>query len=329
LSGFEHPSYLYLLAGIPILLFLYAGFRIWRAKALSALGDEDLLALWTNPIRSEGMQVGAWALGLLLVILAWANPRGGTATQTSEQSNPDVAILLDVSSSMLTMDVAPNRLEMAKLFASLLLSELSDARIALVFFAGEAALQMPLTTDKSAILSLLQYADPSSVSTQGTQIAQALSLAQRCLHAPSDGVYTKAIVLITDGEDHSGRAKEMAEKNLQEGTILYVVGVGTPEGGKVPLGPDTFKEHTDGTPVVSRLDVQFLQLLADSGGGQLHDLSAAKSVASSIRQLKNQKMNVVSFRETRSFYQWLLLPGWILLMFSLFWTAFTKQPEKI
>jgi Ca-activated chloride channel family protein len=329
LSGFEHPSYLYLLAGIPVLLFLYAGFRIWRVKALSALGDEALMQPWIAPVRSEGLRVGAWALGLSLVILAWANPLGGTLTQTSAQSSPDIAVLLDVSSSMLTMDVTPNRLELGKLFARQLVSDLSGSRIALVFFAGEAALQMPLTTDKSAILSLLQYADPSSVSTQGTQIAQALSLAQRCLHAPKDGVYTKAMVLITDGEDHSGRAKEMAEKNLQEGTILYVVGVGTPEGGKVPLGPDTFKEHADGTPVISRLDVQFLQLLADSGGGQLYDLSAAKSVASSIRQLKNQKMNVVSFRETQSFYQWLLLPGWILLMFSLFWTAFNKQPEKI
>lgn len=325
MSGFEHPSHLYFLAGIPLLLLLYAGFRAWRVKALAALGDAHLLMPWSSPLQSDGLRMGAWALGMSLLVLAWANPRGGTTIETMEQASPDIALLLDVSSSMLTRDVAPNRLELGKLFARQLLSELSESRIALVFFAGEAALQIPLTTDKAAIKSLLNQANPSSISTQGTQIAQALSLAQRSLHT-RDGIYAKSMVLITDGEDHGGRAIEVAKKSLQEGTVLHVIGAGTPEGGGVPINMHAYKQTADGTPVISKLDVQFLQSLAQAGGGLLSDVFSAKSVANSIKQLRNQKINVVSFHETRSFYQWLLLPGWVLLLVSLFWPAFKKQP---
>lgn len=329
MTGFEHPTHLYFLAGIPGLLLLYAGWRIWRIRALARLGDPALLTAHLPRPLYEGLRLALWAVALVLLVLAWANPQGGTVLTKQKQESMDLVIALDVSSSMLAQDVSPNRLELARLFARRLIDALPGERIGLVFFAGEAALQMPLSTDASAAQMLLRNANPATFEPQGTHLAQAIAVAQRCFVAGSEGA-GRALVVITDGEDHEGEAETLAKQCFEQGTVLFVVGVGTPEGGAVPLGPHGVKRDDAGNPVISRLNTDLLSQLAGAGGGRAFDLRRSQTTLSALlaelKQLDKRSTSVLSLAQTQSFYAWLLLPAWLLLCLWL-WIPAVKPPN--
>ena len=329
MTGFEHPTHLYFLAGIPGLLLLYAGWRLWRTRALARLGDPALLAAHLPQSLYEGLRLALWTVALVLLVLAWANPQGGTVLTKQKQESMDLVIALDVSSSMLAQDVSPNRLELARLFARRLIDALPGERIGLVFFAGEAALQMPLSADASAAQMLLRNANPGMFEPQGTHLAQAIALAQRCFQAGSEGA-GRALVLITDGEDHEGEAETLAKQCFEQGTVLFAVGVGTPEGGAIPVGQHGVKRDAAGNPVISRLNPEMLNQLAQAGGGRAFDLrrsqTALSSLLTELKQLDKRSTGVLSMAQTQSFYAWLLLPAWLLLLLWM-WIPAHKPPN--
>ena len=170
---------------------------------------------------------------LLFLILALAQPQMGTKMEKIERKGIDVMIALDVSNSMLSQDMAPNRLEKSKLLIQTLLKKLDGDRVGLVIFAGNAYLQMPLTVDYSSLLLYLRSINPNSVPTQGTIITDALQQSEKAFKT-EDKKY-KAIIVITDGEDHEENAINKAEEIASEGTRIFTVGVGTPSGGTIPL----------------------------------------------------------------------------------------------
>ena len=318
---YEYPEHLYLLAAVPFLALLISIYWVWRKNALAQLGNvERVIAGFSE--RQFWLKNAMLALAFVLLAAAWANPQLGVKKQTATQRSADVFIALDISQSMLCEDVAPNRLDLAKVFAQKLVSELEGERIGLIFFAGNAFLQMPLSTDYSFTLQSLQSATPDLITEQGTALSAALELAQQSFGSePAGG---RAVVLITDGEDHAGNAQKKADDAFDDGIVVYTIGAGTAGGGPIPIAGNGFSQYKrdDKDEIVrTRLDETGLRKIALSGGGKYFNLSQGDAVIGALKRevnsLQKRDLEVRSFAEFESWYQWFLLPAVLLLMMEL------------
>jgi Ca-activated chloride channel family protein len=232
----------------------------------------------------------------------------------------DVMIALDVSKSMLAQDVQPDRLQRARLLVTRLIDRLQNDRVGLVLFAGRAYLQMPLTSDHSAAKMYVNTASTQSVPTQGTVIAEALTTCNNAFDEKQKKY--KAVILITDGEDHDENAMEIAGKMVEEGVVIHTVGVGSTSGSQI-IDPDTkeLKRAEDGTPVVSRLNEKELINLASKGNGTYQVLvetdAAVKKILEQINTMEKRSVTDKSLIQYRSFFQWFLALALILLIAEL------------
>lgn len=316
---YEHPEYLWLLAAVPLLALLVVIYWFWRKNALVRLGNVERVMPGFSGTRFWLKNV-LLALALALLAVAWANPQLGAKKQTVTQEASDVFVALDISQSMLCQDVAPSRLELAKAFAQKLVQTLEGERIGLIFFAGNAFLQMPLSSDYSFIIQSIQSATPDLITEQGTALPAAIDLAQQSFgYEPGGG---RAIVLITDGEDHDEGAVDKADKAYDDGIVIYAVGAGTLGGGPIPAGSlddAQYKRDEKGEIVRTRLNENLLRQLALAGGGQAFNISQSDAAISALRRevdsLQKRELEVRSFAEFESWYQWFLLPA--LLIFLL------------
>ncbi|MBK6994550.1 MAG: VWA domain-containing protein [Lewinellaceae bacterium] len=314
---FQHPEYLWLMASAPILLLLLLAYRHWRRRALERLGDTTRLM----PVFSE---LKFWAKGALLafaiVLLAaaWANPQMGAKKLTTTQNVADVFLAIDISQSMLCRDVAPSRLELTKIFAQKLVQTLEGERIGLIFFAGNAFLAVPLSTDYPFVLQSIQSASPDLLTEQGTAIAAALELADKSFESEPGG--GRAIVLITDGENHDEEALNAAKKSYNSGAVILAVGAGTSDGGPIPTSDwegSQYKRDEKGDVVRTRLNEDLLRKIALAGGGQALNISQSNRAVAAIERevgnLEKRALEVRSLDEMVSWYQWFLLPALLLL----------------
>lgn len=329
---FEHPYFLNLLWAVPVLVALMAGYGWWRRRALARVGVsasvQRLLPGWSAGRFFAKNGLFVVAVGLLAI--AWANPQAGAKKQTAVQKSADVFIALDISQSMLAEDVAPSRLELAKSFARKLVKALEGERIGLIFFAGDAFLQMPLSTDYTAANMFITDAGPDLISAQGTALAPAIDLASKSFGTEPGG--GRAIVLITDGEDHDQDAVDRATQAYGDGIIIFAVGAGTEAGGPIPQGSaggsDLFKRDEQGEIVRTRLDQSLLQKLTASGGGVPYRLTQGDAAVAAIRRevqrLQKREVEVRSFAEYESYFQWFLLPAFLLLALEA-WLVWRKK----
>lgn len=317
---FEHSEYLWLLASVPVLALLLAGYWFWRQQALRQLGEPKLMKRLLPGFspRRFWLKNGLFALGLVLLALAWANPRLGARKQRVEQQSADIFIALDISQSMWAKDVAPSRLELSQRFARNLVRALEGERIGLIYFAGDAFLQTPLSTDYDFSLQSLQTASPDLLTEQGTAIPAALDLAVASFDDAQDA--GRMIILITDGESHDEDAVDRAKAAADAGVLVCTVGVGTPTGGPIPvdgMADDYYKRDEQGRVVITRLNEALLTEIARAGGGSSYNLSQGDRVVTALRReadrLQKHTVEARSFTEFESFYQWLLLPAILLL----------------
>lgn len=326
---FEHPGYLYGLIALAALALAVW----WRWRRLSrkraALAEESLLVGLTG--RGYRYRLHRWWLGLGALacwLAALANPQYGTRTRTAEVRSTEIVVALDISSSMRTEDVRPSRLDRAKAFLYDFLEALDGERVGLVLFAGQAYLQMPLTTDYGAARLLVRSADPDQAALQGTNFAAAVGMARRMLAPdPDEGTAVRrVIVLVSDGENHEGAAEDLLREAGAEALVLYAVGVGTPEGGLVPSGDrrGTPKRGPGGEPVLSQFDGEALRALAEAGRGQYFDLNAnAIGAADALARLATTGEGADGARaeevfvEAASYYQVLVALG--LLCWAAAW----------
>ncbi len=318
---FEHPEHLYALALLPLLAALFLLFLRWRNRALKHLADEALLPLITEGVSRYRRSLKFWLffVAMLFLVIAWANPQWGTKRKTVTQKGLDIFIALDISNSMLCQDIAPSRLERSKRFAGNLVDKLAGNRIGLILFAGDAFLASPLTTDYGAIHNELSTASPHLAGAQGTDLAQALKLA-RLSFIPDDET-NKAIILITDGEDHEGQAAEQLRKAADEGIIAFTIGVGTKEGGLIPYNfngrRDYLRNPSNGQPVRTRLKEDLLRQMAKDGNGNYFHIregdAILKALKNKLDQLEKREMEIRAFSEYNSYYQYFLAIGLLLL----------------
>lgn len=317
---FEHPDYLYFLALLPFAAAILWAYWRWRTAAILRLGRPDRIekSLSAFSPRRFWLKNALWLMAFALLVLAFANPRKGVKMQQTTQESSDVFIAIDISQSMLARDVKPSRLDLTKAFARKLVEALEGERIGLIFFAGNAFLQMPLSTDYAFTVQSIQNASPDLVSAQGTAIPAALELAQQSFDVESTA--GRAVVLITDGENHDEDAVDKAEAVFKEGIVVLPVGAGTPEGGFIPtdgLGQSQFKRDETGELVRTRLNENLLRELALAGGGKACNLSQGNAalalVTTQVGGLAKRRLEIRAAANAESRFQWFLLPALLLL----------------
>lgn len=286
---FQSPQYLYLLLLIPFLLLIYF-YSLWKhKKQLSKLGDEQLIHA-LMPGKSNIRKHTKFALLLLALtalVFTIARPLYGLKQQTDTASGIEVVVMVDVSNSMLANDVTPSRLDRSKLLVTNMVDKMKNDKVALGVFAGEAYPQLPITSDYASAKMFIDALSTDMVTLQGTDIASAIELGCRSFTDKKD--VGKAIILITDGENHEGGAEEAAKEANKKGINVYVIGVGTAEGGEIqtPNGPLT---DENGQIVHTALNEEMCRKIAQAGHGiYLHldqSNSAQKELRTQLSQLK-------------------------------------------
>lgn len=321
--GFQHIEYLIALAVIPLLLVLYFFVLNWKKKTIKKIGDANLVQ---GMIRNYSPQKFALKFVLVLVaitagVLALANLRSPKGMEQVSRNGIDVMIALDVSKSMLAQDIKPNRLERAKQAVSKLIDRLSNDRIGIVVFAGRAYLQMPLTGDHGAAKMYLSSASTDVVPTQGTVISDALKMCYSSFNSKEKKY--KAVVLISDGEDHDEGALKIAEQMTEEGIVINTVGIGSPQGSTI-IDELTNQEKVDaaGNTVITKLNEEELMKIAEKGKGSYQLFTNTDELVSKLdTQLGSMDQRTVtedSLVNYKYFFPYFLLLGLILLVAELF-----------
>ena len=293
-------QYLLLLLIVPLLFVAYALYLRARRRRIARLGDPELVAT-LMPEASTGkgwLKITLLALAWFFFVLGLSRPQLGARLKEHQSQGVEVVIALDVSNSMLAEDYSPNRLERAKLAISRLVDRLQGDRIGLVIFAGEAFVQLPITADYVSAKVFLKTVDTESVPIQGTVLAEALMASARSFSTQSER--SRAIILITDGEDHEGEAVEAAKAIAEQGIRIYCIGVGSPQGKPIPKNGSLMKDR-QGDIVVTRLDEDILQEIAGAGNGKYVRAGNAEfglnPIIEDIRTLDKEQFNSVVFED--------------------------------
>ncbi len=324
---FAHPEYLYLLILIPLVAGLYWFTFINQNKLLEKFAGSKLHNT-LFPKRSKfksHLKFGLATFALLLVILSVANPQVGSKIEEVKQVGIDVYICLDVSLSMTAQDIKPNRLEKAKYEISKLIQKLQGDRIGLVVFAGDAFVQFPLTSDYSAANLFLSAVSTSTVPQPGTAIASAIDLAARSFR--KDDPTKKAIIVITDGEDHEGDVDQAVNDASSKGIVIYTIGFGSTAGVPIPVYDASgnqigYKKDSQGNIVLTKLDEATLQDIAQKGNGKYYlgsntedELDKIYSDLSNIEKSEYGSTRITDYEDR---YYYLLIPAFLILIFEFF-----------
>jgi Ca-activated chloride channel family protein len=324
---FAQPDTLYLLAVLPALGMLFWLSARLRRAAMERFGNVALLSRLSDA-AGNGKRMAKVVLILLatgLIVVGLANPQVGTRMEEVKQEGIDLFIALDVSLSMKAEDVKPNRLEKARLELHSLIERLSGDRIGLIVFAGEAFTQFPLTTDYSAANLFLDAIDVDAVPVPGTNIAAAIERAVESFDF--DEPTTKAVAIITDGENTDGDAFDAANEAVEKGVLIYTIGLGSPAGSPIPLysasGRQTdFKRDKMGNVVVTKLDEMVLEKLATVGNGKFFRATTGQDeleeIYKSLNALEKREFGTKRFTDYEDRFQLLLAAALILLFAELF-----------
>lgn len=231
---FASPEYFYLLIAVPVLLAVYIYSNYRRNRNLRLYGDVNLLKSLMPDVSvyRPGLKFWLSLAALVLIVITLARPQFGSKKETVTRQGIEVVIALDISNSMMAEDIAPNRLEKAKKIISRLIDKFENDKVGLIVFAGDAFVQLPITNDFISAKMFLETISPALISRQGTDIGGAISLAMKSFTS-TEGV-GKAIILITDGENHEGGAEEAAKMATEKGMNVYVMGIGSLEGAPIP-----------------------------------------------------------------------------------------------
>lgn len=314
---FGEPLYLYFLIILPLLVifYLYSNYR--RRKRLRRYGDMELLERLMPQVSKYRPDVKFWLTiaAMTMVIFMLAQPQFGSKMETVKRQGIETVVALDVSNSMMAEDVTPSRLAKSKRLVSRLVETFNNDKVALIVFAGEAFTQLPITSDYVSAKMFLESISPSLISTQGTDVRAAIDLALKSF-TPNEGV-GRAIVLITDGENHEGGAIEAAKEAAEKGVHVFVLGVGSPDGAPMPVeGSNEFRRDKDGNVVVTRLNEDMCREIARAGNGMYvrvdNTNNAERALNAEINKLAKADVETQVFTEFDEQFQVL---AWLALIF--------------
>ncbi|HEV8539431.1 MAG TPA: VWA domain-containing protein [Bacteroidota bacterium] len=323
---FAHDEYLYALALVPLLLVVFVWALRMRRQALQRFGNLPVLELIMTSAGKykRVVKFALAACALAFVILGTANPQVGTKLEEVKREGVDIMIALDVSNSMKAEDLRPNRLENAKQEISRMIDKLQNDRIGLIVFGGESYLQLPLTTDYSAARLILSTVDVDVVPVPGTAIGSAIKLSMKSF-AEGEKKH-KAILVITDGENHEDDAIAAAKEAAADGAVIHTIGMGLPDGAPVPVYQNNvqvgYKKDADGNTIITKLDEQGLQQIADAGNGRYIRASNQQNeldiILKDIQSMEKKEFGTKMFTEYEDRFQYFLGAALVLIVAEFF-----------
>lgn len=331
---FQHIDYLWLLFLLPACVLLYLSFLQWRKKKVRQIGDPALVQQLIKG-RINGRPTTKFilpALAVFFLLFGLANLQMGAQSEKVERKGVDVFFALDVSKSMLASDIAPDRLSRAKQLISRIMDKMKNDRVGLVIFAGKSYLQVPLTVDYGAARMLLNSVQPDAIPSQGTVVAEAIDMSIQSFRS-KDKKY-KAIVLLSDGEDHDERAIDLAKKAAEEGVVIYTIGIGSPQGSTI-IDPETgsLKLDESGQPVITKLNEMELQAIAKATGGDYQLLGNTNKVAdqitSQLGNMEGRSLGSVLFSNYTSYFQYFLAATLLLLCIDFLIPYASKTGKQV
>ena len=323
---FENPEYLYLFIAMPFLVALYIYLNIRKKNDVKRLGVLSTVKQMMPELSLKRSYLKFWLIfgavcaGIILI----ARPQFGTKVENVEKEGIEMVIAIDVSNSMLAQDVSPDRLTRAKQILSRIIDVRKNDKVGLIVFAGEAYVQMPLTGDTQSAKLFLNTIDTDIVPIQGTAIGEAIRLGTNSFSG--DRSVGKAMIIITDGEDHEGNAFEAAKMAADMGIMVNVIGIGSLEGAPIPeeISGNRYKADNEGQVVISKLNEQMAQEIARSGKGLYvhadNSNSAIRALETELNELDTQKSTSLTYSEYDekfTYFAWILLI--ILIAEFLIW----------
>ncbi len=321
--SFQYDFLLWALLLLPLMAVLFYVLFKRKEGKYKRLGDphlvKELLSNFNKPAVIRKFFLFTVAVGLLL--LAVANLRSPAGGEKVTRSGVEVMIAMDVSRSMLAQDLKPNRLERAKQLLSRLVDKLDNDKVGIIIFAGKAYLQMPLSSDHAATKMYLSAASTESVPTQGTVIGDALKMSYSSF-AGKEKKY-KAIVLLSDGEDHDEDAIDIAKDIAQEGVVIFTVGIGSKEGAPIPdAATNNVKQDEQGNIVISKLNEENLISIAEAGNGgyayYTNAESTASAIANGIATMDQRSITDESLINYKSYFRYLVGAAFLFLLLEMF-----------
>lgn len=319
---FANPNALFLYIVLAAIAAVYFYARYSRKKTLRRYGDPALLAAMMPEVSNQRPALKFWITftALCFMVLLLARPQFGSKMETVKRQGIETVIALDISNSMLAEDVAPSRLEKSKNIISKLVDGFADDKVGLIVFAGDAFIQLPITSDFISAKMFLESIEPDLIARQGTNIKAAIDMAMRSF-TPKEGV-GKAIIIITDGENHEGGASDAAKAAAEKGMMVYVMGVGSPEGSPIPAGRSgEFRRDKEGNVIVTKLNEQMCQEIAAAGNGVYiridNTSNAQKMLQKEVDKLAKADQEVTTYSEYNEQFMVMAWITFILLLLEM------------
>tara|TARA_B100001287_G_scaffold275714_1_gene284139 strand:- start:332 stop:1363 length:1032 start_codon:yes stop_codon:yes gene_type:complete len=323
---YEHIELLNLLYGIPIIIFGIIFYENWKKRAYKLFGEKQLVSKLTSSY-SKRKALTKHILTILIftfLIIGLSNPKIGTKMEEVKREGVDLIIAIDLSNSMLAEDIKPNRLERSKQAISRLIDKLTGDRIGLVVFAGDAYIQLPITTDYAAAKLFLSTVNTNIMPNQGTEIGKAIDLGIKSFDMKND--QSKAIIIITDGENHDENAIEKTKEAQKLGIFVHTLGMGLSKGGPIPIYNKSaiqigYRKDNDGNTIVSKLNEELLQKIAIEGKGSYVRANNSKvglsTLFSEINKMEKKEIGTMVFTEFKDRFQIFLALTLFLLFIDL------------
>ena len=322
---FAHPHFLYALLLLPVCIYLFYNVLQWRKKSLQRMGTYSVVKRLIADASGYkfGIRFVLTMFAFILLILALSGPQLGTHLSEVKRKGADVIIALDVSNSMKAEDLSPNRLERAKESIARLIDRLEGDRIGIVVFAGQAFVQLPITTDYAAAKMFLGTIDTDISPTQGTAIGAAIRLSVESFG--NDLGRNKALIIITDGENHEDDAVKATQEAVEKGIMVSTIGMGSPNGSPIPIVRNGiklgFKKDGNGNTVITKLNEQALQEIATTGNGiYVHATNyetGLNLIIDQVNKLEKRSFETKQYRDYDDKFMWLLTPCVFLLLVEL------------
>ncbi len=321
----EEPTYFLYLAIIPVIFVMFLIVLWWKKRTQKQFTNSKLIEK-LSPEKStfkSFLKIIVVSLGLAFLIISLANPKMGTKLETIKRQGVDIVFALDVSKSMLAEDIAPSRLDKAKQIITKIIDNLGSDRVGIIVYAGNAYPLLPITTDHAAAKMFLQNANPDMVSSQGTAINEAI---ERALTYYDDNEQTnRFLFIVSDGEDHAESDFSAINQAVKEGIKTYTIGVGTKEGGPIPLkntiGGITYKKDSKGEVVITKMKAQTLQDIANKGKGKYINGNKTQETINTVSDLllkaEKNEFETKQFSDYKDQFQWFIGFGLLFLIIDV------------
>ncbi|PQV45250.1 Ca-activated chloride channel family protein [Jejuia pallidilutea] len=322
----DEKIWFWTLGVIPVIILFFLVLQLWKHKTQKKFADKDLLKR-LSPDKSffkSVLKIVLLSLAFLCLSVALINPKIGTKLETVKREGVDIVFAVDVSKSMLAEDIAPNRLEKAKQLVTQIINNLASDRVGIIAYAGKAFPQLPITTDYASAKMFLNNMNTDMLSSQGTAINEAIKLSKT--YFDNDEQTNRVLIIISDGEDHSETAIDLAEEAKAEGIRIFTIGVGDVKGGPIPLKRNgvvvSYKKDNQGETVITKLNEDTLKGIAEEANGAYINGKITNDVVENIREILNKmdktEFEAKQFADFKDQFQWFLGFGVFFLFLDIF-----------